>query len=238
MLIGKRPAWLPLTLAFLALGLVSAQGVAAKCSNRMQMPGFAFNDSVVLLDGSIVPNVGTAASGGLTLNEFAEAFDIEWAELTCWNPTTGEFGGVGVPIWSFHTKPFVESTRAPIEALLRAQEAYFSQHSRYARSIDDLVEFGVPEDSMLEFSATLTGWSATTLRDGVAFRCFVYSGDALQELAEMTEHEVVCQSEAAKANPALREMWEELVDEVYSWPPTGFGDFVERRPIANPPGIA
>ena len=237
MLPAKKPAWLPLPLVVMALSLVAAEGVAAKCPNRMQMPGLAFNDAVVLLDGSIVPDVGTAASGGLTLNEFAEAFDIEWAELTCWNPTTGEFGGVGVPIWSLHTKSFVESTRAPIEALLRAQEAYFSQHSRYARSLDDLVEFGVPEDPMLEFSATLTGWSATTPRDGVAFRCFVYLGDPPQELSEVTEHEVVCQSEAAKANPALREMWEELVDEVYSWPPTGFGDYVGRRPIGNPPGI-
>ena len=31
MLIGKRPTLLPLTLAFVALGLVSAEGVAAKC---------------------------------------------------------------------------------------------------------------------------------------------------------------------------------------------------------------
>ncbi len=194
--------------AVVALSLASAEGVAAKCSSRIQMPGLEFNDAVVLLDGSIVPDVGTAASGGLTLNEFAEAFDIEWAELTCWNPTTGEFGGVGVPIWSLHTKSFVESTRAPIEALLRAQEAHFSQHSRYAQSLDDLVGFGVPLDAMLEFSATSTGWSATTPRDDVDYRCFVYSGEAPQELAGMKEHEVVCQSERAKASRALREMYE------------------------------
>ena len=208
MLIGKKPTWLPLTLAFVALSLISAEGVAAKCSSRIQMPGLEFNDAVVLLDGSIVPDVGTAASGGLTLDEFAEAFDIEWAELTCWNPTTGEFGGVGVPIWSLHTKSFVESTRAPVEALLRAQEAYFSQHSRYARSLDDLVEFGVPQDAMLEFTATSAGWSATTPRDDVAYRCVVFSGDAAQELAVMNEHEVVCQAEGAKASRLMREMFE------------------------------
>ena len=176
------------------------------------MPGLEFNDAVVLLDGSIVPDVGTAASGGLTLDEFAEAFDIEWAELTCWNPTTGEFGGVGVPIWSLHTKSFVECTRAPIKGLLRAQQAHFSQHSRYAQSLDDLVEFGVPQDAMLEFTATSAGWSATTPRDDVAYRCFVFSGDAPKELAEVKEHEIVCQAEAAKANPALREMYEGSAD--------------------------
>ncbi len=198
--------------AVVALSLVSAEGVAAKCSSRIQMPGLEFNDAVVLLDGSIVPDVGTAASGGLTLNEFAEAFDIEWAELTCWNPTTGEFGGVGVPIWSLHTKSFVESTRAPIEGLLRAQGAYFSEFSRYAQSRVELVVFGLPRDAMLEFSVTSAGWSATTPRDDVAFRCFVFSGDAPKELAEMKEHEIVCQSEAAKANPALREMYEGSAD--------------------------
>ncbi len=110
-----------------------------------------------------------------------------------------------ISVW---TKRFVESTRAPIEALLRAQEAYFSQHSRYAGSLDDLVEFGVPQDAMLEFSATSTGWSATTPRDDVDYRCFVYSGEAPQELAGMKEHEVVCQSERVKASRALREMYE------------------------------
>ncbi len=133
-------------------------------------------------------------------------------EIICWNPETGEIGGGGglsiIAIW---TKGFVESTRAPIEALLRAQQAYFSHHSRYAQSLDDLVGFGVPEDAMLEFSATSTGWSATTPRDDVDYRCFVFSGNATPELAEMKEHEVVCQTENAKASRALRERYESLV---------------------------
>ena len=75
-------------------------------------------------------------------------------------------------------------------------------------SMADLVAFGVPRDAMLEFSATSTGWSAATPRDGVAYRCFVFSGDAPQELDGAEQHEVVCQPDAAKANPALREMYE------------------------------
>ena len=73
------------------------------------------------------------------------------------------------------------------------------------------MEFGVPRDAMLEFSATSTGWSATTPRDDVDYRCFVYSGNAIQQLSEMKEHEVVCQSKNAKASRALREMYESLV---------------------------
>ena len=214
MLFAAKPAGLTLPLAVIALSLVSAEGVAAKCSSRIQMPGLEFNDAVILLDGLIVPDAGLQASGGITFGKLGvEASDILWGELTCWNPKTGEFGGVGVPIWSLHTKGFVESTRAPIERLLRAQEAYFSEFSRYAQSLENLVAFGLPRDSMLEFSATSAGWSATTPRDDVAFRCFVFSGEAPpgnapQELAEMKEHEIVCQSEAAKANPALLQMYE------------------------------
>ena len=210
MLIVKRPAWLPLTLVFVALSLVSAEGIAAKCYRTAQMPGFGPNDAVVLLDGSIVPNAGSVASGGLTMDQLGiEASDIHSMEVTCWNPETGKFEGVGgVPAVRIRTKGLVESTRAPIEGLLRAQEAYFSQHSRYAHSLDDLVTFGVPRDAMLEFSATSTGWSAATPRDGVAYRCFVFSGDAPQELDGAEQHEVVCQPDAAKANPALREMYE------------------------------
>ena len=61
---------------------------------------------------------------------------------------------------------------------------------------------------MLEFSATSTGWSASTPRDDVDYRCFVFSGDAAPELAWTNPHEVVCQLETAKASRALREMYE------------------------------
>ena len=188
--------------AVVALSLVSAESAAAKCPSRIQMPGVGPNGAVVVVDGSAV------VSGSEELDGM-DPSNIHSIELTCWNPATGEFGGGGgVPIIRIHSKGLVESTRAPIEALLRAQEAYISQHSRYARSLDDLVEFGLPRDSMLEFSATLTGWSATTPRQDVDYRCFVYSGDAPQELAGIKEHAIVCQSEAAKANRALREMYE------------------------------
>ena len=137
------------------------------------------------------------------------ASDVHSIVIKCWNPATGEFqprGGANViSVW---TKGFVESTRAPIEGLLRAQEEHFSQFSRYAQSLDDLVAFGVPHDAMLEFSATSEGWSAVTARDDVAYRCFVYSGNATQQLTDMKEHEVVCEP---GASPVLREIYESLV---------------------------
>ena len=199
MLPAKRPAWLPLTLAFVALSLVSAEGVAAKCNAPGNPAPF------VIVDGSVTPSP--------VVEELPEIdpSNIGWIEITCWNPKTGKFGGGGLPVIRIVTKALAESTRAPIEDLLQAQEAYFSQFSRYAQSLDDLMEFGVPEDSMLEFSATLTGWSATTPRDDVDYRCFVYSGDAPQELAKIKEHEIVCQPEKAKVSRALQEMYESLV---------------------------
>jgi len=185
-----------------ALSLVFVEGAAAKCSPQLAWPGLGLNDAVILVDGSVV------LSGVEELNEM-DASDLHSIVIKCWNPATGEFqarGGASViSVW---TKGFVESTRAPIEALLRAQEAYFSQHSRYAQSLDDLVEFGVPEDAMLEFSATSEGWSAVTARDDVAYRCFVYSGNATQQLTDMKEHEVACEP---GASPVLREIYESLV---------------------------
>ncbi len=202
MLIEKRRPWLPLTLAFVALGLVSAKGAAAKCFSRMAWPGLELNDAVILVDGSVV------LSGVEELNEM-DASDVHSLVIQCWNPATGEFqprGGANViSVW---TKGFVASTRAPIEGLLRAQEEHFSQFSRYAQSLDELVGFGVPRDAMLEFSATSEGWSAVTARDDVAYRCFVYSGNATQQLTDMKEHEVVCEP---GASPVLREIYESLV---------------------------
>ncbi len=201
--------------AVVALSLISAEGVAAKCSSRIQMPGLEFNDAVVLVDGAVVPvrmieRILTAE--GLLRPQGPDDIDpddIHSMEITCWNPATGEFdSGVGVPVIRIHTKGLVDATRAPIEGLLRAQEAHFSQHSRYAHSLDDLVAFGVPRDAMLEFSVTSAGWSATTPRHGVAYRCFVFSGDPRQELAGTKEHEIVCQFEGARAGRLMQEMYE------------------------------
>ncbi len=195
--------------AVVALSLISAEGVAAKCSPQIAWPGLEPGAAIVLVDGSIVMPGSQEANEGL---EEIDPESIHLLEIICWNPETGEFQpGGGVSMIAIWTNGFVDSTRAPIDVLLRAQQAHFSQHSRYAQSLDDLVGFGVPQDAMLEFSATSTGWSATTPRDDVAYRCFVHSGSATPELAEMKEHEVVCQTENAKASRALRETYESLV---------------------------
>ncbi len=173
-------------LTIVALSLVSAEGVAAKCS-QMAWPGLERGVPVFIVDGSIMvpemragneaPALGGRVEGpaplpraqsGSAINirpfdfDLPDAIDdpsdIHSLEITCWNPKTGEIGGGGgVNVIRILTKSFVESTRAPIEALLRAQEAYFSQHSRYAQSLDDLVGFGVPRDAMLEFPRRLQG---------------------------------------------------------------------------------
>ena len=195
----RRVVLLPV---FVALGLVSAAAAAAKCSPQVQMPGLGPNEAVIQIDGSVVLS---GPGNPVTLDEL-DPSDIHSIEITCWNPATGEFGGGGrIPVIVIATKSFVESRRAPLDRLLRAQEAHFSQFSRYARRLVDLVAFGVPHDSMLEFSATSAGWSAATPQVDAAYRCFVSSGDAAEGLTRVTQPEVVCRD---GASPALREMYE------------------------------
>lgn len=209
MLFTARPTCLLLASAIVAFSLVSAEAIAAKCSRQIQMPGLEPGATVIFVDGLVGRSLmvdGQLVTEGL---DDIDPDNIHSIEVTCWNPTTGEFHSqVGVPAILILTKGLVESTRAPIEGLLRAQKAYFSKFSRYAQNLDDLVGFGLPEDVMLEFSATSAGWSAATPGDDVAYRCVVFSGDAAQELAVMNEHEVVCQAEGAKASRLMREMFE------------------------------
>ena len=117
MLPAKKPAWLPLTAAFVALGLVSAEGVAAKCSGEILVPGYGYEVGkpfiVTLVDGSVVPYGWPEG----------DPSNIHSMEITCWNPATDEFGGVGVAVVLILTKDFVESTRAPIEGHLRGLHA-------------------------------------------------------------------------------------------------------------------
>ena len=197
--------------AVVALSLISAEGVAAKCSREIQMPGFEPGEPVVFLDGLFVPNGFNVPGESSALDE-VDPDDVLTLRIACWNPATGEVEiSVGVPVILVWTKSVMESTRTPIRDLLRAQQAYFSQHSRYARRLGDLVGFGLPRGAMLEFSATSAGWSATTPGGDVAHRCSVFSGNATQALAGMMEHKVVCQPEEGKVNRAMREMYESLI---------------------------
>ncbi len=208
MLPAKRPAWLPLTLAFVALSLVSAEGVAAKCGFPIEVPGLARNAGVFVVDGSVV------AAGMMEDQAVQAAFgsidpdDIFSFKILCWNPRTGTFGGgpaIGViAIW---TKASLQSTRTPLEELLGAQDAHFAAHSRYATSLDALADFGGPRDTRLEFSATSDGWSAATPREDAAYRCAVYSGNAAPEFADMTAGEVACEEDITRASHAMREWY-------------------------------
>ena len=118
MLPAKRLAWLPLTLAFVALSLISAEGLAAKCSPQMWMPGYEYGSDragfVPLVDGSIITIEGM---------DNVDPSNIHSMEVTCWNPETGEFGRVGVPVVLILTKVFVETTRAPVQGHLRGLHA-------------------------------------------------------------------------------------------------------------------
>ena len=147
---SMRPTRLLLTFLLMALGTTSVEGAPRKgCS--VQIAGLESGQPVILIDGAFIP---------VEERVLFDPQDFQLDRIACWNPTTGEFQPtflpteptVGVTVMLFLTKPLVDSTRAPVEGLLRAQDAHFSQHSRYAQSLEDLVDFGVPEDTMLEFS--------------------------------------------------------------------------------------
>ena len=207
MLPAKRPTWLTLTAAFVALGLVSAEGVAAKCGAPLEVPGLARNSAVIVVDGSVV------AAGMMEDQAVQAAFgslgpdDIFSIEILCWNPRTGTFGGgPAIGVWVIWTKASLRLTRTPLEELLGAQDAYFAAHSRYATSLDALADLGGP-DTLLKFSATSDGWSAATSGEDAVYRCAVYSGNAPPEFAGMTAGEVACEEDDTRASRAMREWY-------------------------------
>ncbi len=210
MLPAKRPTWPTLTAAFVALGLVSAEGVAAKCGAPLEVPGLERNSAVFVVDGSVV------AAGMMEDQAVQAAFgslgpdDIFSIEILCWNPRTGTFGGgPAIGVWVIWTKASLRLTRTPLEELLGAQDAYFAAHSRYATSLDALADLGGP-DTLLKFSATSDGWSAATPGEDALYRCTVYSGNAAPEFAGMTAGEVACEEDDTRASRAMREWYKAL----------------------------
>jgi hypothetical protein len=191
-----------------ALSLVSAEGVTAKCGAPLEVPGLARNSAVIVVDGSVV------VAGMMEDQAVQEAFgslgpdDIFSIEILCWNPRTGTFGGgAGIGVIAIWTNASLQFTRTPLEELLGAQDAHFAAHSRYATSLDALADFGGPEDTVLEFSATSDGWSAATPGEDAVYRCAVYSGNAPPEFAGMTAGEVACEEDDTRASRAMREWY-------------------------------
>ena len=88
MLLAKRPTWLPLTLAVVALSLVWAEDAAAKCFPQLTWPGLEPGTPVIMLDGSII---GTGLGGGEEALAEIDPSDIHSIEIVCWNPATGWF---------------------------------------------------------------------------------------------------------------------------------------------------
>ena len=112
--IGKRPTWLPLTLAFVAVSFVFAEGAAAKCFPQGTWPGLERGEPVVLVDGSFA---GTGLQEGSEALEELDPSDIHSIDIICWNPETGEFQpGGGLNVISIVTTRLAESKRAPITA--------------------------------------------------------------------------------------------------------------------------
>ncbi len=203
---SMRPTGLRLTLLLVALGAVTAEDVAAKCSPVLEVPGLA-RGVPVIVDGSLV---SVAAPGDLSLFDDIDPDVVRSIGIICWNPTTGEFTGSGINVIAIRTVSFLQSTRAPLEQLLTAQDAHFAAHSRYARSLDALIDFGGPRDAMLEFSATSDGWSAATPQENPAYRCAVYSDSATPVVAYMTAGKVACEVVDRGASRAIREWYEAL----------------------------
>lgn len=104
------------------------------------------------------------------------------------------------------TVGLVESTRAPLEALVAAQDAYLAEHSRYATDLADLVRFGLPRDVELDFTSTDGGWSARTPAGDIAYRCAVHFADAAAGAGVPTGG-ITCERDDAKANRALSERY-------------------------------
>ena len=109
MLPAKRSAWPALTLAFVALSLVFAEGAAAKCYSPMAWPGLEPGAPVLMLDGSII---GTGMGGENEALAELDPSDIHSIDFICWNPATGEFQpGYGVNIISISTRRLMKSKR-------------------------------------------------------------------------------------------------------------------------------
>jgi hypothetical protein len=210
----------------LALSAAASAAAAAKCPPVLMpaLPGGEPETVVWLVDGVIPPTVTltdeeieartTVDLQGrrmgpmrVQLISAPDAADVHDVRIVCWNPQTGRIQpGPGVQVIDVITVGLVASTRAPLEALVAAQDAYLAEHSRYATDLADLVRFGLPRDAELDFTSTDGGWSARTPAGDISYRCAVHVGDATAGEAG-SAGDVTCERDDANANRAMSERY-------------------------------
>jgi len=128
-------------LPLIALMLVAPVEMERKCPvGRVQLPGYASNEPVTLLDGVVVPR----REGELGFSPETEMASVE---ITCWDPDTNAFSSRGVMVVRIQTRDLVEATRAPLLQLIEAQEAFRERHGHPATDLASLAEFGFPPEN-------------------------------------------------------------------------------------------
>lgn len=168
-----------LVAALLLASTATTSAVPLKCRSTVPMPGYEANEPVVLVDGRLTPRSPEAPSDRGEAAAFKAAFgldpeDVHSIAVTCWRPESNTFGtgaGPTVGVVRIHTKPAMRATRAPLEALVRAQEAYVGANGHAAARLDDLRMYGLANHAGLRYDVTDDGWTASTPDDRVAWQC-------------------------------------------------------------------
>lgn len=185
--------------------LLSAGDVVAQCSEPIELSGLPEGSSAYFLDG-----MSLASPDRL---EELDPEAIYETRVTCWNAETGEMtdelGVAGVSVVFVVTREHATAIRAPLEAFVAIQgERALAASTRVAGARS------VPRSSrstLVEFTPSAEGWSASTFAGVGAVRCFVAFGDAERAVEGMEEGEIVCRPNLVRAGRALRAMYGELV---------------------------
>lgn len=185
---------------FSALLLIAPGATAAKCVRIQDMPDLDPERPVIVVDGRIF-------LGDL------DAVDVHSIEILCWNHETGRFEAAGIPLIFVLTNQHVSSARDPIEQLLDAQQAYHSSTSTYARTLADLQELADLEEAQIEFSASDSGWGASSRKTESSYHCLVFSGSIAPPIPAMVEGEILCEPDKSMTLQSLREWYDKSVGE-------------------------
>ncbi len=174
-----------------------------KCASTVTLPGIEEKMPVYLVDGGIVdiPDGNT---------DFLAKLDIDFVDITCWSPETGEFSRrPGVSVVYMTTKASTQRARDPIEQLVQAQEAYLAEHGSYATSLDELVSRSGPSASSapyenIDFISYENGWSASTVEGVGAIQCSAFQGEIDPGFPVLSAGTILCENDYSIADRTLR----------------------------------
>lgn len=166
---------------------VEASEPLLKCDRRTDAPHY-------IIDGVFFRGGAEAEAEVARAERMLSDDSVHSLYITCWDPEARTLRrGIGEPVVHVTTKAFMVALNEDMSRVVAAQDAYHTQHRRFAGAITDLDADIVTPGLEVTIATSDEGWHATARGDLLIVSCSVFAGPIEPPSAALTAREPSCE---------------------------------------------